>query len=92
MVDEYINWNEDIGEWQLKCVAYTGNNMRKLSVGDSPEKNRSKNAGVRAAAGETNLTHMYISYAEDGLRVPFNPDRKQRQDRPKTAAGKRLLN
>jgi hypothetical protein len=24
-----VHWNEDIGEWQLKCVAYTGNNMRK---------------------------------------------------------------
>jgi hypothetical protein len=22
-------WNEDLGEWQLKCIAYTGNHMRK---------------------------------------------------------------
>lgn len=29
MVERYIQWNEDIGEYQLKCVAYTGNNMRK---------------------------------------------------------------
>merc|ERR1712141_108039 len=29
IVDENVAWNEDIGEWQLKCVAYTGNNMRK---------------------------------------------------------------
>jgi len=29
MVERYVHWNEDIGEWQLKCVAYTGNNMRK---------------------------------------------------------------
>jgi len=29
MIEQYVNWNEDIGEWQLKCVAYTGNNMRK---------------------------------------------------------------
>ena len=27
-----MHWNEDIGEWQLKCVAYTGNNMRKSQV------------------------------------------------------------
>jgi len=29
MLERYVHWNEDIGEWQLKCVAYTGNNMRK---------------------------------------------------------------
>lgn len=29
MIERYTHWNEDIGEWQLKCVAYTGNNMRK---------------------------------------------------------------
>lgn len=29
MIERYIHWNEDIGEYQLKCVAYTGNNMKK---------------------------------------------------------------
>lgn len=29
MIERYVHWNEDIGEWQLKCVAYTGNNMKK---------------------------------------------------------------
>lgn len=24
-----MSWNEELGEWQLKFVAYTGNNMRK---------------------------------------------------------------
>ncbi|XP_044741165.1 kinesin-like protein KIF3A [Chrysoperla carnea] len=28
-VESFAQWNEDIGEWQLKCVAYTGNHMRK---------------------------------------------------------------
>merc|ERR1711953_285179 len=31
MVEQHVQWNEDIGEWQLRCVAYTGNNMRKSS-------------------------------------------------------------
>ena len=31
MIEQYVHWNEDIGEWQLKCVAYSGNNMRKQS-------------------------------------------------------------
>jgi len=38
MIQEYIHWNEDIGEWQLKCVAYSGNNMRKES--SLPEKSK----------------------------------------------------
>ena len=31
ITEENVQWNEEIGEWQLKCVAYTGNNMRKVS-------------------------------------------------------------
>jgi len=38
MIEQYIHWNEDIGEWQLKCVAYSGNNMRKESP--TPEKSK----------------------------------------------------
>lgn len=29
LIEENVSWNEDLGEWQLKFVAYTGNNMRK---------------------------------------------------------------
>lgn len=40
MIERYVHWNEDIGEWQLKCVAYTGNNMRKqLDAGDNEKEN-----------------------------------------------------
>ncbi|XP_044730926.1 kinesin-like protein KIF3A [Chrysoperla carnea] len=28
-LESFAQWNEEIGEWQLKCVAYTGNHMRK---------------------------------------------------------------
>ncbi|KAK7922875.1 hypothetical protein WMY93_009777 [Mugilogobius chulae] len=39
MIENYVHWNEDIGEWQLKCVAYTGNNMRKQTpVPDKKKK------------------------------------------------------
>ena len=31
LVEQHVQWNEEIGEWQLRCVAYTGNNMRKSS-------------------------------------------------------------
>lgn len=36
LIEQSVQWNEDIGEWQLRCVAYTGNNMRKLDK-DPPE-------------------------------------------------------
>ncbi|KAK7072046.1 Kinesin-like protein kif3a, partial [Halocaridina rubra] len=38
MIERYVHWNEDIGEWQLKCVAYTGNNMRKQLDNSDAEK------------------------------------------------------
>ena len=38
IVDENVAWNEDIGEWQLKCVAYTGNNMRKRAESEERER------------------------------------------------------
>lgn len=29
VIEENVFWNEELGEWQLKCVAYSGNNIRK---------------------------------------------------------------
>ena len=29
MIEQHVHWNEEIGDWQLRSVAYTGNNMRK---------------------------------------------------------------
>ncbi|TDG52713.1 hypothetical protein AWZ03_000946 [Drosophila navojoa] len=57
MINQYTHWNEDIGEWQLKCVAYTGNNMRKhiehKNTGKEPEY--------------VDLSHVYLSYNTDGV-------------------------
>jgi len=38
MIEKYVHWNDDIGEWQLKCVAYTGNNMNKPPIASGQEK------------------------------------------------------
>ncbi|XP_032526225.1 kinesin-like protein KIF3A [Danaus plexippus] len=27
LIEQYVHWNEQLGEWQVRCVAYTGNNM-----------------------------------------------------------------
>jgi len=41
IIEENVIWNDDLGEWQLKCVAYTGNNMKKPKENDK-EKNKVK--------------------------------------------------
>lgn len=38
MIEQNVSWNDDIGEWQLRCVAYSGNNMRKQSP--QPDKDK----------------------------------------------------
>jgi len=56
MIERYVHWNEEIGDWQLKCIAYTGNNMRKRDVGEN-EAN-STNA--------PDLSAVYLSYGNEG--------------------------
>ena len=45
MIEQNVTWNDDIGEWQLRCVAYSGNNMRKQSP--QPDKDKEK-VGITA--------------------------------------------
>ena len=48
-------WNEDLGEWQLKCVAYSGNNMRKQKENDT-DKNKPN----------VDYDHLFLSYTAEG--------------------------
>ncbi|KAM4746790.1 kinesin-like protein KIF3A isoform 4-T4 [Rhinophrynus dorsalis] len=74
MIENYVHWNEDIGEWQLKCVAYTGNNMRKQTpVPDKKEKD----------PFEVDLSHVYLAYTEESLRQSL-----MKLERPRTSKGK----
>ncbi|XP_071951879.1 kinesin-II 85 kDa subunit-like [Antedon mediterranea] len=79
MIEQYVHWNEDIGEWQLKCVAYTGNNMRKQTP--MPEREKQKDYG------EVDLSQIYLAYTEDGVRQKFKSS-KSKSGRPKTASGR----
>ncbi|XP_034935444.1 kinesin-like protein KIF3A [Chelonus insularis] len=54
MIEKYVHWNEDIGEWQLKCVAYTGNNMRKAQTSSS--------IGAIKDQPQLDLSHLYLIY------------------------------
>ncbi|XP_009999541.1 PREDICTED: kinesin-like protein KIF3A [Chaetura pelagica] len=84
MIENYVHWNEDIGEWQLKCVAYTGNNMRKQTpVLDKKEKD----------PFEVDLSHVYLAYTEESLRQSLlkleRPRTAKGRSRPKTGRRKR---
>ncbi|XP_063727331.1 kinesin-like protein KIF3A isoform X2 [Symsagittifera roscoffensis] len=54
LIERNVTWSEEIGEFQLKCVAYSGNNMRKPTPSD--EK--------RIQPDESDLSHVYLTYSE----------------------------
>lgn len=88
MLEYYVHWNEDIGEWELKCVAYTGNNMRKESP--QPEE-------CQENFGKTDLSSIYLAYTKEGASQALRPKsskisksgRLKTASRPKTSKKKR---
>lgn len=77
MIEQYVHWNEDIGEWQLKCVAYTGNNMRKQTQADDKKRNK---------VHEVDLSHKFLSYASSGAESSQKSQNgKSKAGRPKTS-------
>ncbi|XP_046354192.1 kinesin-like protein KIF3A isoform X1 [Haliotis rufescens] len=77
MIEQHVHWNDDIGEWQLRCVAYTGNNMRKQTP--QPEKEKEK-------FQEVDLSHVYLAYTAEGAAEAMRPKTaRSKSGRPKTA-------
>nr|AUN27681.1 kinesin-like protein KIF3A [Phascolosoma esculenta] len=80
MIEQYVHWNEDIGEWQLKCVAYTGNNMRKQTP--LPDKDREKYQ-------EPDLSNVYLAYTAEGAEMAMKQKSgKGKGGRPKNGGGR----
>ncbi|NP_999777.1 kinesin-II 85 kDa subunit [Strongylocentrotus purpuratus] len=79
MIEQYVHWNEDIGEWQLKCVAYTGNNMRK----QTPVADKDKSL----AYGEADLSNVFLTYNLEGGGMKYKPS-QGKSGRPKTSSGR----
>ena len=40
MIEKQATWNEDIGEWQVAGIAYTGNNLQKTAAGQANDEVR----------------------------------------------------
>uniref|UniRef100_A0A915CGM7 Kinesin-like protein n=1 Tax=Parascaris univalens TaxID=6257 RepID=A0A915CGM7_PARUN len=55
MIERFVWWNEEVGDWQLKCIAYTGNNMRARNPLPSPAY-RVENPQMR---------NLFLSYADE---------------------------
>lgn len=55
LIDKYVHWNEQLGEWQVRCVAYTGNNM------SCPLQPR--HAATSKHMEQPDLSDRYLSYA-----------------------------
>lgn len=73
MIESFTKWNEDIGDWQLKCVAYTGNNMRK---------NLNEDKHGYKEPEFVDLSHVYLNYNKDTLTEPV---RSHSAVRPRTS-------
>lgn len=72
MIEQFTHWNEDIGEWQLRCVAYTGNNMRKSIQETKP---------VVKEPDFIDLSHVYLSYNTENVSEPM----RAKSARPRTS-------
>ncbi|WAR00300.1 KIF3A-like protein [Mya arenaria] len=78
MIEQHVAWNDDIGEWQLRCVAYTGNNMRK----QTPQPDKEKDKGL-----EPDLTNVYLAYTAEGAQQAMKP-KSSKTSRPKSGRPK----
>lgn len=85
LIEQHVSWNEEIGEWQLRFVAYTGNNMRKPSPSPDP-KDKNKELS------EADISSVYLSYEQINYSMGYDeptPTRpkssRPKSSRPKTA-------
>ncbi|XP_047542256.1 kinesin-like protein KIF3A isoform X1 [Vanessa atalanta] len=58
LIEQYVHWNEQLGEWQVKCVAYTGNNMAPRLPPHRPHTHRRPSPQAEAP----DLSERYLSY------------------------------
>jgi len=82
LIEQHVSWNEEIGEWQLQFVAYTGNNMRKASPSPDPkDKNKELN--------DTDISSVYLSYEHINYSMGYDePTARPKSSRPKSSCPK----
>ncbi|XP_046644917.1 kinesin-like protein KIF3A [Daphnia pulicaria] len=79
IIEQHVNWSEEYGEWQLRGVAYAGNNINQYN---SPR--RSARSTYRP---ELDLSYVYLSYDDIiGLSDPVRPKSAKMKSRSATSA------
>jgi kinesin family protein 3/17 len=66
-------WNEELGEWQLKCIAYTGNNIRKPKEKEI-DKDKLRNL---------DFSYVYSSYTNDGAERAMRDQKRAKSGKNK---------
>ncbi|KAL5269991.1 hypothetical protein ACHWQZ_G003463 [Mnemiopsis leidyi] len=74
LIEKHILWNEEIGEWQLHYVAYTGNNMRQRTPTPPPQA---------FEQFDTDLEMVYWTYGN------VAPAPKKKREKKKRKKGKK---
>jgi len=65
-IEQHVNWSEEYGEWQVKGVAYAGNNINQYK---SPRSSAKSNYRP-----EVDLSYVYLSYDDvTGLSDSVRP-------------------
>ncbi|VDN55210.1 unnamed protein product [Dracunculus medinensis] len=73
LIEKFVSWNEEIGDWQLKCIAYTGNNMRARNP-----------LPVPVYKGEDPQMHdLFLSYSNE-ISLAYDSNRKLRSKKRRT--------
>ncbi|XP_048589279.1 kinesin-like protein KIF3A [Nematostella vectensis] len=78
LVEQNKLWNDEIGEWQLRYIAYTGNNMRRATPSPDP-KDKHKDVN------DTDISGVYLSYNQVGYPSSSQDPSRPKTGRPKTA-------
>ncbi|XP_018418717.1 PREDICTED: kinesin-like protein KIF3A [Nanorana parkeri] len=78
MIENYVHWNEDIGEWQLSYVSYE---FFPYTVCEQALGSRGINGCMQPF--EVDLSHVYLAYTEESLRQSL-----MKLERPRTSKGK----
>ncbi|CAF1124496.1 unnamed protein product [Rotaria magnacalcarata] len=81
LIQQNAVWNEQFGEWSLKSIAYTGNNIKNKEKLKQDQND------------DLNLTHVYLAYtakgAEKAMRDFMERKKKTRaKDKKKKSAAK----
>ncbi|XP_059044964.1 kinesin-like protein KIF3A [Achroia grisella] len=84
LIEQYVHWNEQLGEWQVKCVAYTGNNM-------APHQHHQQHSQQHKHMEPPDLSDRYLSYSRVNTRPGTRLARPQTSSvpRPHTALRQR---